>query len=91
MQGRRKAIALISAASSGILLPKLSKAKNVKGSSNFRYCLNTSTISSQKPGLLKYIEIASKAGYDGVELWVRDIKAHLDAGNSADSLKKYHY
>jgi len=26
--------------------------------SKFRYCLNTSTISGQNPGLLKYMEIA---------------------------------
>jgi sugar phosphate isomerase/epimerase len=38
---------------------------------------------------LKYIEVASKAGYDGIEVWVRDVKAYLDAGHSASSLKKY--
>jgi len=55
----------------------------------FKFCLNTSTISGQKPGLLGYIKIASKLGYDGVELWVRDVKEHLDKGNSAKQLKTF--
>ena len=55
----------------------------------FRFCLNTSTISGQKPGLLGYIDIASKAGYDGVELWVSDIREYLSKGNSAQSLAAY--
>jgi len=57
--------------------------------SNFRYCLNTSTISGKNPGILKYIEIAAEAGYDGIEVWIRDIKAYLDEGNTIVSLKKY--
>jgi sugar phosphate isomerase/epimerase len=57
--------------------------------SSFRYCLNTSTISGQKPGLLESIEIASAAGYDGIELWVRDIQAFLKEGNSTASLKAF--
>jgi sugar phosphate isomerase/epimerase len=55
----------------------------------FKYCLNTSTISGQKPGILGYIDIASKAGYDAIELWIRDIKTYLEEGNTLASLKKY--
>lgn len=54
---------------------------------NFRYCLNTSTISGKNPGLIKYIEVASMAGYDGIEVWVRDVQAYLSEGHSTDSLK----
>lgn len=57
--------------------------------SQFSYCLNTSTISGQKPGLKGYLNIAAKAGYDGVELWIRDIEEYLNAGNSLASLKSY--
>jgi sugar phosphate isomerase/epimerase len=67
----------------------MATSKPKKKETNFRFCLNTSTISGQNPGLLKYIDIASKAGYDGIELWVRDVKAYLEAGNSAESLRKY--
>src|SRR3954471_6867464 len=55
----------------------------------FRFCLNTSTISGQKPGFLKSIDIAAKAGYDGVELWVNDIKEYLSQGNSLQSLNAF--
>ena len=57
--------------------------------SQFSYCLNTSTIMGQKPGLIGYLDIAAKAGYDGVELWIRDIQEYLAAGNSVTGLKKY--
>jgi sugar phosphate isomerase/epimerase len=39
--------------------------------------------------LLKYIDIAAEAGYDGIELWVRDVKSYLESGYSAASLKTY--
>jgi len=55
---------------------------------NFRYSLNTSTISGQKPGIRKYIEIASKAGYDGIELWVREVREFIDQGHSIGDLKR---
>ena len=55
----------------------------------FRYCLNTSTISANNPGLLKYIEIASKAGYDGIEVWVRDVEDALKTGQSLSSIKQF--
>ncbi len=55
----------------------------------FSYCLNTSTISGQQSGFLKDIEIVSKAGYDGIELWIRDIQKYLTAGGTLNDLKKY--
>lgn len=88
MTSRRKAISTLSLGMAGLAVPGTAKSSS-KQESLFRYCLNTSTISGQKSGLLKDIDIASKAGYDGVELWIRDVKAYLDAGNSSASLKKY--
>ncbi len=55
----------------------------------FRFCLNTSTIMGQKPGLLKMLEIAGTAGYDGVELWIRDIQEWLAQGNTVEQLAKF--
>jgi sugar phosphate isomerase/epimerase len=65
------------------------QAKDTLPSTRFRYCLNTSTISGQNPGLINYIEIASKAGYDGIEVWVRDLKAAVEAGHTLSSLKNF--
>src|SRR5689334_11552379 len=58
-------------------------------SSQFKYCLNTSTIRGQKPGLKKSIEIAVQAGYDSLELWVGDVKDYKSQGNSLSTLKRY--
>jgi len=55
---------------------------------SFRYCLNTSTISGQKLSLPQMIEVAAKAGYDGIEVWVRDLVAHVEQGNTLQSLKQ---
>jgi 2-keto-myo-inositol isomerase len=63
----------------------VSRAKPNKAT--FKYCLNTSTIRGQNPGLVKYIEITAEAGYDGIELWVEDIKNYIEA-HSASQLKK---
>ena len=73
----------------GISLPESLQAQVSDPSLKFRYCLNTSTISANNPGLLKYIEIASKAGYDGIEVWVRDVEEALKAGQSLSSIKQF--
>ncbi len=62
---------------------------NVSADNQFSYCLNTSTISGQKTGFLKEFEIAAKAGYDGIEIWVRDLEKYLAEGGNLNDLKKY--
>ena len=87
---RRKALANIALASTAAIMPYAGSAKeNKKRKEVFRYCLNTSTISGQKLGLKKYIDIAAAAGYDGIEVWVRDVKTYLEEGNDAAELKSY--
>ncbi|MBI0399175.1 MAG: sugar phosphate isomerase/epimerase [Cytophagales bacterium] len=57
-----------------------------KKKGKFTYCLNTSTIRGQNPGLAKYIEIAAEAGYDGIEIWIQDLQKYLADGNSTSDL-----
>ena len=71
------------------ILPELGFSKEKQDKSSLKFCLNTSTISGQKPGLKKYLAIASESGYDGVELWVEDVKNFKQQGNSLKTLKKY--
>lgn len=54
---------------------------------NFKYCLNTSTIRGQNLGLIGDIEIAAKAGYNGVELWLADIRKFINNSGSTADLK----
>jgi len=71
----------------GMTHPAPLRGEISKASTIFRYCLNTSTISGQNLGLLKYVEIASIAGYHGIEVWVRDVEAALKEGHTLSSLK----
>ncbi len=86
---RRNALSAMAMGTLGISLPAPLRGEPSDSSGKFRYCLNTSTISGQNPGLLRYIEIASKAGYDGIEVWVRDVEDALKAGETLSSLKHF--
>ncbi|MEO5603551.1 MAG: sugar phosphate isomerase/epimerase family protein, partial [Cyclobacteriaceae bacterium] len=59
-----------------------------KNNSKFKFSLNTSTVSGQKPGIEKYIDIGARAGYDCLEVWIGDIKTYLTNGGSLRALKK---
>ncbi|MFO0428682.1 MAG: sugar phosphate isomerase/epimerase family protein [Planctomyces sp.] len=52
----------------------------------FRYCLNTSTI--RTTSILKKIEVASKAGYNGIELWYDDLELWIAAGGTLRDLRQ---
>lgn len=54
----------------------------------FKYCLNTATIMGQKLTLPQQIELVAKAGYQGIEPWIRDIEAYLNTGGKLADLKK---
>jgi sugar phosphate isomerase/epimerase len=53
----------------------------------FGYSLNTSTIMGQKLGIVERVEIAAKAGYNGIEPWVRELDDHVKAGGSLKDLR----
>lgn len=89
MASRRNAIKTIGLSAGAFIAPDLLKASPDVNETQFSFCLNTSTIMGQKPGLKGYLDIAAKAGYDGVELWIRDIQEYISSGNSLSELKKY--
>ncbi len=78
-----KSIGAIGAAS---MLPSIALACEKKSPHQFIFCLNTSTIKGKD--VLEKIDIAGKAGYDGLELWIRDIQAYIENGQSLSDLKK---
>lgn len=53
-----------------------------------RYCLNTSTIQGEKLPIEQQIGIAAKAGYDGIEIWLRDVERFLASGGKLSDLRK---
>jgi 2-keto-myo-inositol isomerase len=55
---------------------------------SFTFCLNTSTISGQKLSIVQEVEIASKAGYQGIEPWIRELDQYVKTGGSLVDLGK---
>ncbi len=52
----------------------------------FGYCLNASTIRGTP--VLRQIEVATRAGYGGIELWFADIDAHLARGGTLAEIRR---
>ena len=51
-----------------------------------KFCLNTSTIKPQP--LIRKIELAGQAGYDGIELWVNDVYDFIGRGGEVRDVEK---
>lgn len=58
------------------------------GAGAFRFCLNTATLRGQKLGIVKELEVASKAGYSGVEPWVESVQTYAGAGGDLKELRR---
>lgn len=86
---RRNALKSLSLVAGSTLLPaSVTTAAEKQNKSIFSYCLNVSTISGQKTGFLKEFEITAKAGYNGIEIWIRDLQQYVAEGGSLTDLKK---
>ncbi len=70
-----------------LFLGGCASTRTTKASHNFEFCLNTSTIRGQKIGIRKEIETAAAAGYNGIEIWVRDVQTFISEGGSPADLK----
>ncbi|MGC8640006.1 MAG: sugar phosphate isomerase/epimerase family protein [Isosphaeraceae bacterium] len=60
----------------------------VASSSSFILGLNTSTIRGQKLSIVQEIEIAAKAGFQGMEPWIDELRRYADGGGSLADLGK---
>jgi len=54
----------------------------------FRVSLNTSTLMAYKLPVDEQIDLVGDAGFDGIELWMRDITSFVEKGGSLVSLKE---
>ena len=55
-------------------------------SASFSYCLNLSTIRGQELGVVRDLEVAAEAGYDGVEPWIGPLNQYEADGGSIKDL-----
>lgn len=53
-----------------------------------RYCLNTSTVRGQKLSVPDQIDLAAKAGYNGIEPWIPDLENFQKEGGKLSDLRK---
>lgn len=60
--------------------------RKVGGGMSFQLCLNASTI--RPTGLEEKIRIAAEAGYQGIELWHREIEEYVERGGRLRVLKR---
>jgi 2-keto-myo-inositol isomerase len=56
--------------------------------SSFRYCLNTATLRGHKLGIVKEIQIAAQAGYEGLEPWIDSLAEYVHSGGKLAELKQ---
>ncbi len=87
---RRETLQTLGIASAALVMAPLAcTPTDNKKKTDFRYCLNTSTIRGQQQGLEKDIETAARAGYGAVELWIRDIEIYQNDGKTLSQLNSF--
>ncbi len=55
----------------------------------FKTALNASTLFPFKLNVKEQVRVAAEAGYEGIELWVKDIDAYVTGGGSISELRRY--
>ncbi|MDQ2656538.1 MAG: sugar phosphate isomerase/epimerase [Bacteroidota bacterium] len=85
---RRKALQALATTSGVAIAGPSAFGQNNPVKTKFRFSLNTSTVSGQKPGIAKYIDIAARAGYECIEPWIGDIQDYVANGGSLRTLRK---
>ncbi len=56
--------------------------------SPFKISLNTATLRAHKLPLVELIDLAARAGYQGIEPWADELDRHLEAGGTLPDLRK---
>lgn len=82
---RRTALSSILAVSGAGMLPAEAATNKVQP---FIYSLNMSTLRGHKLGFRKELEVAAKAGFGSVEIWINTLQDYLKEGGSLKEAKK---
>ncbi|MCF0062359.1 sugar phosphate isomerase/epimerase [Dyadobacter chenwenxiniae] len=82
---RRTALSSILAVSGAGMLP--AEATPTK-SQSFIYSLNMSTLRGHKLGFRKELEVAAKAGFGSVEIWINTLQDYLKEGGTLKEARK---
>jgi 2-keto-myo-inositol isomerase len=86
---RRQWLGGVSGAALVGLAPSAAEADNGGANADpFHYCLNTATIQGQNLPLVEIINIAARAGYQGIEPWIRELERYVQQGGSLRDLNR---
>ena len=80
--------AAVTASVGGLANATTARPSPISAGGSFAYCLNTSTISGQKLSIVEEVELVAKAGYRGIEPWIREIDQYTQSGGSLVDLGK---
>lgn len=67
--------------------PRASAQTTPKPDRPFLFALNTGTLRGHKLGIAREIEVASQAGYEGIEPWVDGVEAFVKNGGTLKELR----
>ena len=87
MISRRKALQLFGITAGAVVVEPISAATKKVKMPAFTYSLNMATIRGQNLGFAKELEIASKAGYHSVEIWIDSLNTYLAAGGTLKEVR----
>ncbi|MCE6987757.1 sugar phosphate isomerase/epimerase [Dyadobacter sp. CY323] len=82
---RREALSSVLAVTGTGLLPMPAPTKKEP---SFIYSLNMSTLRGHKLGFRKELEVASKAGYGSVEIWINTLQDYLKNGGTLPEARR---
>jgi 2-keto-myo-inositol isomerase len=86
---RRQTLAALTASVGASLSPNSLEAMPAPTAQPaFTLCLNMSTIRGHKLGFVKELEVASKAGFRSVEIWVETLQTYLKTGATTADARK---
>lgn len=68
--------------------PAPESASHASWSRSVRLALNMSTLRGQQLTVPEQVAVAAKAGYDGIEPWIRDLREFVEGGGSLRDLRR---
>lgn len=86
---RRAALQFIGLAAGASVVPKAGASLAKVNAAPFVFSLNMSTIRGQNLGFMKELEIASKAGFRHVEIWIDSLHNYLKHGGTLKEVKTH--
>jgi len=89
LQNRRQAVKALAltAGAAFIKTPVLGTPLTAKKTA-FKYSLNMSTIRGQKLGFAKELQVAAKAGFTSVEIWIDSLQSYLNGSGTTKDARK---